>query len=145
MDQSNLAVTIAGEGFANVLKEGINAGNFVEITGEVTHYQTADLYGRLFKSAKNTAISTRVHKHDHISVLMKGHILVIDQDGNREELIAPCVFVTKAGTQRAIYVVEDFEFLTVHHHTNQNLDTVKDDLTCDTRQEYQQLMIEGEV
>jgi hypothetical protein len=58
-------------------------------------------------------------------------------------LTAPAVFVTKAGTKRAIYVKEDFEFLTVHHLKHANLDTVKDDLTCDSLKEYRQLVYGG--
>lgn len=134
-------INLADGSFAARLKAGIDSGEFVEITGEVEHHQTEDLYGRHFKAPKGTMLTTRVHKQDHVSVMLKGVIIVRDQDNNLTTITAPCVFTTKAGTQRAMYAVEDFEFLTVHHHTNQNLDTVKDDLTCDNIDEYKQLLI----
>jgi len=137
------AIAKADDNFSDALRMALANGTVQPSQDEVSHVTTDNLYGRWFKAPRGTVISTRVHKEDHISVMLKGEILVVDQDGNKSILTAPAVFVTKAGTKRAIYVKEDFEFLTVHHLKHANLDTVKDDLTCDSLKEYRQLVYGG--
>jgi len=64
----------------------------------------------------------KIHRHDHPNFLMKGRVTVVTPDGGLEELIAPLSIISKAGTQRALYVHEDTVWITVHH----NPDNIKD-------------------
>lgn len=119
--------------------------NLPEVETPIIHYHTADLYGRRIVVPAGTVFSSGVHKSDHISVALRGRIAVVDQDGVHTEVTAPDVFITRAGTQRAVYVFEEVEFLTVHHCEEQDDTKVEEALTCKSMQEYQQLRLEAQV
>ena len=87
---------------------------------------------------------TAVHKKEHITIALKGHSVIVDEVGDRKDIIAPCVFITKPGTQRAVYAINDVEWVTVHHYEGDNsLETVEKTLVCDTMQEYKNLLEAG--
>ena len=87
------AIAKADDNFSDALRMALASGIAQPSQDEVTHVATDNLYGRWFKAPRGTVISTRVHKEDHISVMLKGEILVVDQDGNKSVLTAPAVFV----------------------------------------------------
>lgn len=109
-------------------------------TQELEHFQTADLYGRRCKVTAGHMFTTPVHKFDHIAVCLAGRIVIVDHTGTRTEVVAPYVAITRAGTQRAVYVLEDVDWLTVHHTEHQDLDTMMDALSYPSMAEYIQLL-----
>ena len=62
------------------------------------------------------------------------------EDGTRFEVKAPDVFITPKGTQRFIYVVDEVEWLTVHHCEEQDMARVEKALVCETMEEYNRLL-----
>ena len=107
---------------------------------EPTHYHTDELYGRRLVVPTGTVFTTKVHKSDHIAVCLRGHIVVLKENGERFEVKAPDVFVTPKGTQRFIYVLDEVEWLTVHACKEQALDRVEQALVCSTMEEYNRLL-----
>jgi hypothetical protein len=73
---------------------------------EFTHIFTPSLYTRVMTAPADTIICTRVHKFDSPFFIMEGRCSLVDHEGNREELVAPHIGVTKAGTRRTILVHE---------------------------------------
>ena len=95
----------------------------------------------LFRSPADHTVVTAVHKSEHITIALKGHCVVVDEIGDRKDIIAPCIFVTKPGTQRAVYALTDTIWATVHSYQDEDksLETVRKELVCDTMEEYAQL------
>ena len=78
---------------------------------------------------------------DHISVALKGRITIIDQDGTKVDVTGPDAFVTRAGTQRVVYVHEDITFMTIHPCLEKDNDKVTDVLGCKTMGEYNSMKL----
>ena len=118
----------------------IDEHNLAKVDPEPTHYHTAELYGRRLVVPTGTVFTTKVHKSDHIAVCLRGHIVIFKEDGQRFEVKAPDVFITPKGTQRFIYVVDEVEWLTVHHCEEQDMARVEKALVCETMEEYNRLL-----
>jgi hypothetical protein len=65
-----------------------------------------------------------IHNHLHVWFLMTGRVL-INNNGNKIEHIAPCYTVSKPGSRRVIYAVEDSIFINVHKNPTNTKDIKK--------------------
>lgn len=124
--------------FRHAIDAALERGELAPVETPLTHYHTEDLYGRRIVVPKNSILSTMVHKLDHITIVFRGHVTIVDQDGAAQEVKGPEVFITKAGTQRAIVVHEEVDWMTVHHCTEQDDEKVKDVLGFETMKEYEE-------
>lgn len=77
------------------------------------HHFAPGSYARELEIPADTLIVGKIHRHAHVNVVSKGRCLVATEDGI-VELIAPLTFVSKAGTKRAVYALEDTVWTTVH-------------------------------
>lgn len=127
------------------MHNAINSGELTQIEAPLDHYHTPELYGRRIYVPAGATVVTKVHKSEHITVALKGHCVVVDEIGDRKDIVAPAVFVTKPGAQRAVYAVTDVEWLTVHACEEQVLEKIENFLVCDTMSEYNSLQIEDKL
>lgn len=105
-----------------------------ESTKDANHFFGKNLYLRELSMKRGTAIAGRVHKYDHVFILMKGRLSIWSETG-RQVLKAPAIFECKAGVQRVGYVHEDVVCMTAHGTVDQDRDpeamwdllTLKDD------------------
>jgi hypothetical protein len=81
---------------------------------ELSHLFADGLYGRIITMPADTMVMTMVHKVENITTVVTGKCEVVNPDGTREIITAPAFFVTPARTQRAVYVVEESTWITVH-------------------------------
>ena len=125
------------------MEQAIDSGQLTQIEAPLEHYHTNDLYGRRIYVQEGATVVTKVHKSEHITVALKGHAVVVDEIGERFDVVAPSVFITKPGTQRAVYAVTDVEWLTVHACQEKQLENIEKSLVCDTIDEYNSLQIEA--
>jgi hypothetical protein len=72
----------------------------------IVHRFGGGLYIREAHYPKNTFIVGQEHVSEHMNVLLKGSINVIDGDGSVQTLVAPHMFVAKAGSKVG-YTLED--------------------------------------
>jgi quercetin dioxygenase-like cupin family protein len=63
---------------------------------------------------KGTVLTGHIHRYSHPNFLMSGEVIVVTEHGGREHLKAPLALISKAGTKRAVYAVEDTVWCTVH-------------------------------
>lgn len=117
------------------MSQAIAAGTVTQVDPPLEHFYAPGLYGRRIFVQGGTAIVTKIHKSEHITVALKGHCTVVDGKGNKTEVIAPMVFVTKPGTRRAVYAHDDVEWLTVHACEKKELDAIEAALVCDSFEE----------
>lgn len=120
------------------IQAGVASGELPTAETPLTHYHTKDLYGRRIVVPAGSFFTTRVHKTDHISVALRGHITIVNELGEAFEVKAPDMFVTHAGTHRVIYVHEEVEFATIHHCEEQDDSKVEDALGFMTMAEYKE-------
>lgn len=79
----------------------------------VKHHFTPGLYAREIFMPAGTVVTSKIHKTEHPFVVSKGKVLVHDNE-TANEITAPYFGVTKAGTRRVLYVVEDCVWITFH-------------------------------
>ena len=80
----------------------------------VEHHFSPGLYLREIFMPAGTVVVGRVHKTEHFNILVKGACYIVHDDGSREELRAPRVFVSKPGVQKVLYIIEDMIWMTTH-------------------------------
>jgi hypothetical protein len=80
----------------------------------VTHHFSPGLYLREIFMPAGTTVVGRVHKTEHFNILVKGRCVIVHDDFRREELVAPMVFVSKAGVQKTLHILEDMIWMTTH-------------------------------
>lgn len=120
--------------------EAIASGDQVEIKGETEHFIVPGLlYGRKTNVPAGATIISAVHKAPHITVALKGIATVVDEEGNKKDVFAPHVFVTPAGTQRAIYAHTEVEWLTVHACEETDIEVIEKLLYSTSMAEYKLL------
>lgn len=80
----------------------------------VVHRFAPGVYLREIQMPADTVVIGKIHKTEHFNILIKGACLIVHDDGSREELRAPMTFVSGAGVQKVLYIIEDMIWQTVH-------------------------------
>jgi hypothetical protein len=87
----------------------------------VKHHFSPGLYIREIFMPAGTIVIGKIHKTEHANILVQGACLIVHGDDDREELRAPRVFVSHAGVQKVLYIVEDMIWMTTHVTTETDL------------------------
>ena len=136
------ALTLANmvRNFNKIVDEAILCGELQPGEQVITHGKTDKLYYRKCEIPAGSVGATLVHKYDHVSTCLKGDLILVDQDGVRHAVSAGDVFITKAGTQRAVIALTDVAFMTVHAVDDIDMDHVEETLGCRSMTEYHHLL-----
>ena len=124
--------------FRHAIDEALEQGELAPVEIPIRHFHTDELYGRYVTIQAGSVFTTYVHRADHISIALQGHITIVDQDGTAVDVRGPDAFVTKAGTQRVVYVHETITFMTVHACKEQDDEKVVGVLGFKTMKEYEE-------
>lgn len=71
------------------------------------------MYARVLPRPAGTLIVGKVHKREHFYIVAKGRVKVMS-DGETKTYRAGDIIVSKPGTKRAVYALEDSVCMTVH-------------------------------
>lgn len=93
------------------------------------------LYGRELFIPAGSIMAGKVHKFEHISVLIQGYLEIASPEGVIR-VRAPYVCVTKPGIQRIVYAYEDSIFLTVHGTNETDVQKIEQTVVADNHQKY---------
>lgn len=117
-------------------------GTGLVVTGPedyVTRHHFADgSYGREIELPAGSRVVGKIHRHAHVNVISRGRCLVATQFGV-EELAAPLTFVSKPGTKRAVYALEDTVWTTIHVTEHTDLAQIEADVIAPS---FEALMLE---
>jgi hypothetical protein len=91
----------------------------------VTHHFAPSVYAREIFMPAGAVVVGKIHKHAHLNIISKGKVIVSTEFG-KNELVAPCTFVSEAGTKRAVYIVEDCIWTTIHPTEETDLAKIED-------------------
>ena len=106
------------------------------------HFFAPGVYGRKMRIPQDMCVVGRIHKHAHLNVVMKGKVKVVTEFGE-DTIEAPHVWVSKPGTKRAVYALEDTEWITIHPNPKElrDLDELEAEYVVDSYEEYDALRI----
>jgi quercetin dioxygenase-like cupin family protein len=88
------------------------------------HTFVPGMYARQIFVPKGTTVVTKIHNQRHLTFILKGKCIV-HSDGETKTIEAPMMFITEPGTKRAVHVLEDTIWVTVHHNPNDETDLDK--------------------
>ena len=87
---------------------------FEQVRLPLNHIHTPGLYVREVFIPKGTLCTTKIHKTEHPFVISKGAALVWSQETGVLRFDAPYTGVTKPGTRRVIFAIDDVIWSTFH-------------------------------
>jgi len=93
-------------------------------TCPVTHHFAPGLYAREIFIPAGTLIIGKIHRHAHVNTISKGRVVVATEFG-KHELSAPCTFVSRPGTKRAVVAQEDTIWTTYHPTEETDLEKIE--------------------
>ena len=126
-------------GFEEQLKQDKNVLIGDNVLCPLKHSFSDGIYVREIFLPAGTMLTGKIHKHEHPNFLMSGKVEVITEGGGHETLEGPVAMISKAGTKRAVNVLEDAVWITVHHNpTNtQDLKELEKIVIADSYEEYE--------
>lgn len=78
------------------------------------HFHAPGLYGRHVTIPADAALVTKLHKTEHITIALKGTFTMYGVDGTLKKVLSPAMWITPAGTKRAIYCHDEVIIANVH-------------------------------
>lgn len=94
----------------------------------LVHRFAPGVYLRAIFMPADTVVIGKIHKTEHFNIIVTGACILVHEDGRREELRAPCTFVSKAGVQKVLYILEDTVWQTVHPTVETDLSRLEEEL-----------------
>lgn len=94
---------------------------------ETFHHFADGMYARVVPRAAGVTIVGKVHKREHFYIIVKGSVKVWS-DGETKTYVAGDVIISKPGTKRAVYALEDSICMTVHRTNKKNLKKIEREL-----------------
>lgn len=97
---------------------------------ETRHFFADGMYARVVVRPKGTTIVGKMHKKEHFYIVTKGAVRVSDGD-TWKDYHAGDVIVTKPGSKKAVFALEDSICMTVHRTNKHNLEKIERELVHD--------------
>ena len=100
---------------------------FGDAAAPLVHRFADGLYIREITMPKGMLVMSKIHKTTHPYFIMRGDVSVMSESG-MTRITAPFHGITKAGTQRLLYMHEETVWMTVHATDETDLDKIEDHL-----------------
>lgn len=106
-----------------------------QVVIEPVHYIAEGLYAREIFIPKDTLLTGKIHKFEHLNIISKGDISVMTEEGMKR-IKAPATIISKPGIKRIGYAHEDTVWTTIHACTETDIDKIEALLVVDTFEEF---------
>ena len=90
----------------------------------IQHHFAPGIYMRQMDAAAGTLVVSKMHRTEHMNILLKGSLTVATEDGI-QLMTAPCVLKSMPGTKRIGYFHEDSSWITVHPTEETDLEKIE--------------------
>ncbi len=80
---------------------------------DYNHLFVDGMYARTMLIPEGAIVTGKRHIKEHINIIVKGVAKVYTGD-SMELITAPSIFVSKAGTRKAVFAIEDVIWTTIH-------------------------------
>lgn len=102
-------------------------GSFEQLDLTPNHYFAPGMYGRELPIPADSYVIGKIHKHQHITILMSG-TATINTDKGMQTITGPHVWVSQVNAKRILHTVTDCVFFTVHATNETDLDLLEAEL-----------------
>lgn len=100
----------------------------------VRHMFARGMYIREMTIPAGTLATGAVHKTDHLTMIVKGRVTIISENGERE-YTAPATLMSRAGSKKAALAHEDTVLITMHKTFETDVNKLVTELTDATADE----------
>ncbi len=107
----------------------LEGGHHIEL--EVKHHFAPGIYARELFIPAGVLLTGKIHKTEHLNILLKGRIEISNM-GESREMVAPLIFVSPPGTKRAGYAHEDSVWITIHATEETDVKKLEHDLVTNS-------------
>lgn len=84
---------------------------------EPVHHFADGIYAREITIRAGTILTGKVHSTEHLNIVSAGRIAVWTEDGMKI-VTAPCTLISRPGTKRVGFAIEDTVWTTIHGNPN---------------------------
>ena len=88
----------------------------------LTHRFLDGLYSREVSMPKGSVVVSKTHKLENLTIISQGECIELTEGHERRHLKAPCTIISEPGIKRALYMLEDTVWVTVHHNPSNTRD-----------------------
>lgn len=102
------------------------------------HYFANGVYVREVLMKKGMFVIGQVHTLEHVVIVSQGDAYVLTDSGS-ERITAPCTFISSPGVKRALLILEDMIFTTIHPNPENmmDLDQIEEHFAAPTYAEWE--------
>jgi hypothetical protein len=97
----------------------------------VQHFFGPSIYIREVVMPAGTVVVGKYHKEDHLCNMIEGRMVVVGEDGEQREVVAPAVFMAKKGRKTA-YIIETVRFQNIFSTDETDVDKLEHMLVEDS-------------
>jgi hypothetical protein len=97
----------------------------------VSHHFGPGIYIREVVMPAGTVVVGKYHRHDHLCNMIEGRMVVVNEDGDRAEVVAPTVFMAKKGRKTA-YILETVRFQNIFSTDETDVEKLEHMLVSDS-------------
>ena len=101
--------------------------NLPQINFEVKYYIAGGMVAKELFLPKDSIVTGKIHLKEHLVHVSLGHVIVVE-DTQRYSVRGPCTFVGKAGSKRAVLVLEDTVWTAFHTTTKNTIEECEAEL-----------------
>lgn len=101
-------------------------GKLDQVDCPLKHHFAPGVYIREIFMPAGSIVIGKIHKTEHVNIIQRGRVRVFQEAGQME--LGPCTFVSKAGVQKVLYILEDTVWSTVHVTDNRDLASLEAEL-----------------
>ena len=91
---------------------------------DLVHRFAPGIYIRELSIPTGTLIIGHLHKTEHLNVMLKGTMILLNEDGTSQKVSAPFTMVSKPGRKIA-YILEDTVWQNIHATDERDIDTLE--------------------
>jgi hypothetical protein len=117
----------------------IDSDKALSVDCPLKHSYGDGLYVREIFMSAGTFIISKIHKFNHPYFVLTGMADVITEDGITR-IKAPYYGMTKAGTKRALFIIENMIWVTVHATKEKSLEIIEDEIISKNYKDFDEFL-----
>ena len=108
-----------------------------QVSLDVTHHFSKGVYARELLIPKGTVLTGKMHKHNHLNIMVYGDIEIANSEGSKR-MTGHCIFESKAGTKRAGFAHEDTLWITVDKTDESDEEKMQESVMVSKMEQYRE-------
>lgn len=89
---------------------------------QTTHRFLEGMYSREVMMPKGSIVTSKTHNVENLTIISKGKCIEVTEEHGGRLIEAPCTMISPPGVKRALYMLEDTVWTTVHYNPTNTQD-----------------------